>query len=69
MLRTLPAEVTVLFVEHDLQLVFDLATRITVLHLGSVLATGTPSQVRENPAVQKAYLGSQAEERWHVAHT
>ena len=66
-LRTLPAEVTLLFVEHDLDLVFDLATRISVLHLGSVLATGTPEQVRANPQVQQAYLGSQAEEQWHVA--
>ncbi|GIH05159.1 ABC transporter ATP-binding protein [Rhizocola hellebori] len=66
-LRALPMEVTVLFVEHDLDLVFDLATRISVLHLGTVLATGTPSQIRENPMVQQAYLGSQAKEQRHVA--
>jgi branched-chain amino acid transport system ATP-binding protein len=54
----LPAEVTVLFVEHDLDLVFRLATRVTVLHLGKVLMSGTPEEVRASPEVQEAYLGT-----------
>jgi branched-chain amino acid transport system ATP-binding protein len=54
----LPAEVTVLFVEHDLDLVFRLATRVTVLHLGRVLMSGTPEEVRTSPEVQEAYLGT-----------
>jgi branched-chain amino acid transport system ATP-binding protein len=54
----LPAEVTVLFVEHDLDLVFQLATTVTVLHLGKVLLSGAPEQVRASAAVQEAYLGS-----------
>jgi branched-chain amino acid transport system ATP-binding protein len=58
----LPAEVTVLFVEHDLDLVFRLATTVTVLHLGRVLLTGTREQVRASEAVQEAYLGSGRDE-------
>jgi branched-chain amino acid transport system ATP-binding protein len=58
LLHALPAEVTVLFVEHDLDLVFQLATQVTVLHLGRVLMTGTPSEVRESAQVQEAYLGT-----------
>lgn len=58
LLADLPAEVTVLFVEHDLDLVFDLADRVTVLHLGRVLLTGTPDEVRASDAVREAYLGT-----------
>lgn len=54
----LPSEVTVLFVEHDLDLVFALADAVTVLHLGRVLLSGTPADVRASEAVREAYLGS-----------
>jgi branched-chain amino acid transport system ATP-binding protein len=54
----LPAEVTLLFVEHDLDLVFRLATRVTVLHLGKVLVSGAPEEVRGSAEVQEAYLGT-----------
>ena len=54
----LPADVTVLLVEHDLDLVFDLADTVTVLHLGRHLMTGTPEEVRASPEVQTAYLGA-----------
>lgn len=54
----LPAEVTVLFIEHDLDLVFRLATDVTVLHLGRVLLSGSPDEVRASEAVQEAYLGT-----------
>ncbi len=54
----LPREITVVIVEHDLDVVFALAERVTVLHLGKVLLTGTPDEVRGSPAVQEAYLGS-----------
>lgn len=56
-IRGLPEEVTVLLVEHDLDLVFDIADTVTVLHLGRHLMTGTPEAVRASPEVQKAYLG------------
>lgn len=52
--------VTVLLVEHDMEVVFSICHRITVLHLGRVLAEGTPDQVRSLPEVVTAYLGSAA---------
>jgi branched-chain amino acid transport system ATP-binding protein len=48
---------TVLFTEHDMDVVFGAATRVLVLHQGHVLAEGTPAAVRENPEVQRVYLG------------
>jgi ABC-type branched-subunit amino acid transport system ATPase component/ABC-type branched-subunit amino acid transport system permease subunit len=48
---------TVLFVEHDMEVVFDIADRITVLHRGAVLAEGSPAEIRADPGVQRAYLG------------
>ena len=51
------AEVTVLLVEHDMDAVFRLADRISVLVYGRVIATGTPEQIKMNEEVRKAYLG------------
>jgi branched-chain amino acid transport system ATP-binding protein len=56
-IEALGPEVTVLIVEHDLDVVFRLATRVTVLHLGKILAEGAPAEVRSDQAVQRAYLG------------
>jgi branched-chain amino acid transport system ATP-binding protein len=53
--------VTVLLVEHDMEVVFSICDRITVLHLGQVLAEGTPQEIRGIPEVVTAYLGSAAE--------
>ena len=52
--------VTVLLVEHDMQVVFSVCDRISVLHLGRGLAEGTVAEVRANKRVIEAYLGSQA---------
>jgi branched-chain amino acid transport system ATP-binding protein len=57
LLRSLPESVTLVIVEHDLDVVFALATSVTVLHLGRVLLTGSPDEVRASEAVQEAYLG------------
>jgi branched-chain amino acid transport system ATP-binding protein len=49
---------TLVMVEHDMKVVFDLADVITVLVYGQVIASGPPQMVRANPAVQEAYLGT-----------
>jgi len=54
-------QVTVLLVEHDMEVVFGFCDRITVLHLGKLLAEGTPDEIRRNPTVVSAYLGSSVE--------
>ncbi len=51
---------TVLLVEHDMEVVFRLATKMTVLHRGTVIADGQPDAVKADPAVQDAYLGGYA---------
>jgi branched-chain amino acid transport system ATP-binding protein len=48
---------TLLFTEHDMDVVFGIADRITVLHQGAVLAEGKPDEVRNDPDVQRVYLG------------
>ena len=51
------ARITVLLVEHDMEVVFRLAHRITVLHRGAVIADDVPEAVKANARVQEAYLG------------
>lgn len=60
LLKSLAAEHAVLLIEHDMDFVFSVADRLTVLVEGAVLATGRPDDVRINPAVQTAYLGGHA---------
>jgi len=48
---------TMVIIEHDMDVVFSLADRITVLHLGTILASGPPDEIRQNQAVKDAYLG------------
>jgi branched-chain amino acid transport system ATP-binding protein len=55
----LPREITLLIIEHDMDVVFTLADRITVLHYGEILAEGTADEVKANPRVYEVYLGSE----------
>lgn len=57
LIRTLVPQMTVLLIEHNMEVVMDLADRITVLNAGRVLARGTPAEIQANVNVQAAYLG------------
>jgi branched-chain amino acid transport system ATP-binding protein len=59
MLRELKTAMTILLIEHDMEAVFSLANRITVLLEGRAIASGSPELIRANPEVQRAYLGEQ----------
>ena len=56
-ISALPADITVLFIEHDMDLVFRFATRIIVLVSGAVLVEGTPAEIGADPRVREVYLG------------
>lgn len=60
-LRGIGAEIPMLLVEHDMEAVFALATRISVLVYGRIIATGTVDDIRQNPDVREAYLGAEDE--------
>jgi branched-chain amino acid transport system ATP-binding protein len=59
LLQELRREVTIVLVEHDMEAVFALADRITVLVYGRVIASGAPAAIRRNEEVRRAYLGDQ----------
>ena len=58
MIRRLPREITILLIEHDMDVAFDLVDRITVLFQGRILAQGTKEEIRKNPEVMEIYLGT-----------
>jgi len=58
LIRGLAGNMTILLIEHNINVVMQTADAITVLNFGSVLASGTPSEIRNNAAVQAAYLGT-----------
>ena len=50
-------QLTIILIEHDMNLVMTVSQRVYVLEYGKILATGTPTEIQQNPAVIKAYLG------------
>jgi branched-chain amino acid transport system ATP-binding protein len=56
LVRRIAKDLTILVVEHDMQVVMELAQRITVLHYGAILAEGAPSEIQQNPRVLEVYL-------------
>ena len=56
LVRRIAKNLTILIVEHDMQVVMELADRITVLHYGQILAEGTPEEIQQNPKVLEVYL-------------
>jgi branched-chain amino acid transport system ATP-binding protein len=56
LVRRIAKNLTILIVEHDMQVVMELCHRITVLHYGAILAEGTPEEIQSNPRVLEVYL-------------
>jgi branched-chain amino acid transport system ATP-binding protein len=56
LVRRIAKDLTILIVEHDMQVVMELCHRITVLHYGEILAEGTPAEIQRNPRVLEVYL-------------
>lgn len=63
LVKEVTAGKTLLIVEHDMDVVFNMAHRISVLNYGTIVATGTPDEIKNNPMVKEVYLGNLLEEK------
>ncbi len=61
MIRRLPREITILMIEHDMDVAFEIADRVTVLHQGRLIAEGSVEAIRNHPQVREIYLGVDGE--------
>jgi branched-chain amino acid transport system ATP-binding protein len=57
LVRGLEKDISVLFISHNIDVIFSIADRITMLHYGEVVAEGTPEEIQNNPKVKQIYLG------------
>ena len=62
LIRALPRTMSILLIEHDMDVAFDLVDRMTVLHMGQLLAEGTPAEIQADQSVTDIYLGTAGEE-------
>jgi branched-chain amino acid transport system ATP-binding protein len=60
-IQSFPRDVTVLLIDHDMDVTFGIAEKVLVLHFGKVLAFGSPEEVKANPQVQEIYMGKSDE--------
>jgi len=58
LIKKFPDDITLILIEHDMEVVLDIADQITVLNRGAVIAEGTPQEIQQNEEVQQVYLGS-----------
>jgi branched-chain amino acid transport system ATP-binding protein len=59
MIKTLPRDISLLIIEHDMDIIFNLCDLVTILHNGEVISQGQPAEVRSNMQVKEVYLGVQ----------
>jgi branched-chain amino acid transport system ATP-binding protein len=59
LLKKLDPSITILLIEHDMDVAFEFAEKLTVLHQGKFLAEGTKEEIKNNPTVQEIYLGAE----------
>lgn len=57
LISSLPRDITILIIEHDLDLAFGISERITCMNYGQIIADGTPAEIRDNKRVQEVYIG------------
>ena len=57
MVRQLPRDITILLIEHDMEVAFEIADRIVVMHQGQIVAQGDEAEIRNNKQVSDIYLG------------
>jgi branched-chain amino acid transport system ATP-binding protein len=57
LVRTLKGRYTIVLIEHKIDIIMSVSDRISVMHFGSLIAEGTPQEIRSNPEVRRAYLG------------